>query len=712
MSTGEIELRNTNNEIAWGDVNQITIDDDDGYNLIFVMDDAAAGVLPAQCRSAKFKANTGLSYKNTSGVLTAPNINTYGGVCVDKTRKLVFMSAFNEIHSASYDQDGFFTLKDSNSYILPRLQTFDVDTDLSILLGAGTQVGDSQSGALICWEYTSDGTLTQKNHVKSSVDPLRPFWANKSTKIISVSDQTAGLKTFSYSSAGISTQIDSAVPAGCDFDAAWGIENNGSAKSYVFVLDNGGPCIRRYEIATDGTITDTGIVFTLSGVTSFGARLTGDVSNRLLFMPYVTLSGSIYLLVIKCDLYWQNAIFADLYLMTGSDFALAIEDNFLFTVNANGNELSLFKYKELVERTHDERSSKDRNVFFSYKEATPFVADANCLFSGNGKMSFPSPTILVETDIEKIGSGEHGKKNEIQCAYSEWKYATSRLSEIAYLLSFFLGVNDRVQNPVGNVFVHEIKEGFLSLPTFTFEYFNRNSGGNYIYCGNVITDFELSFGTGSETAISAVFSGVGNRFHVVDGSLVENPKGTMTIGEHDFSSAPILSYRNSNLWIADDLESDFGISSVDFSSEDLGSNVTDVTTLLKNIRITGTNGMSADTMLRAGGNGTLNSSQVGSRRYNLMFDLKKDIDIISTETPRLEDKKYTVEIGLESKEILSGYPYAIDIFLPVVSIMRAPENNESPISKLYQTEVLENFDGDAFILYVQSKFPLSYNAEK
>lgn len=359
---------------------------------------------------------------------------------------------------------------------------------------------------------------------------------------------------------------------------------------------------------------------------------------------------------------------------------------------------------------------KRYRAWFSRKEATAFTADTTAFFEGRGKMTLPEPEYQVESDYGKLGSGEHGKKNELQAVWAPWTYTCDRLSEIAYFLSFFQGNDDAFIVPSAGLsltYVHELKHlpvRSRTLPTFTIEMLTGESTDNEVISGCIVNEFSLSFSSGGNGLIEASFSGWGNRHRVVDGALTANAAGSMSSGAFDFSAEPLVNFKACDFWLADAMESSFGKTSVDFEGEDLGANLKNVTSLVSSVTISGNNGMSADNAARAGGHGVLNDSTRGDRRYTFEFSMWKNRTTIDFNTERLTDKQRSFELGFYGKDIETNYPYGLDIFFPVVQVLSGPEDEGSPITKSYTTEVFEDTEGDSMIAYVQSKVNVGYNS--
>ena len=360
-----------------------------------------------------------------------------------------------------------------------------------------------------------------------------------------------------------------------------------------------------------------------------------------------------------------------------------------------------------------QQSWKSFSAFFTYREATPFTADADEFFEGRGRMMIPEPEYQVESDYNKLGSGEHGRKNEIQAVWTPWSYTCDRMSEIMYFLSYFQGnTSENPGNVTGTAYSHRYKHlpvADRTMPTFGFQI--GPAANLTVVSGCMVNEFSIAFANGGNGVVEATFSGFGNRHQVTDGSIAALSAGTMSTGEIDFSAEPLLNYKCLNFWMGDSY-TDPGKSSVDYEGVDLGATVTNLTTLLNSITIGGSNGMSAADMARASGCGVINDRTRGDRRYTLEFSLRKDDAILNTDTLRLADTQKAYELQFFGPDIEASTPYAIDWFFPVAQILQAPEDDASPVSKAYTTEVFEDTNGDSMIVYAQSAVSVAYNSTK
>lgn len=357
-------------------------------------------------------------------------------------------------------------------------------------------------------------------------------------------------------------------------------------------------------------------------------------------------------------------------------------------------------------------SDKSKRIFFSYKETTANTPNTTCFFEGRGaKMAFPEPEYQLESDKNKMGSGEHGKKAELQALWVPWSYTCERLSEVAYFMSYFQGKSYTVVSH-GTPQVHEIYhllDTERTLPTFTMEYGTGGTGNNKVITGCIVNEFSISFTNGGNGKVEATFSGFGNRHKKVASVFTEHDAGNMETGAFDFSSEPLLNYKCLNVWYANTML-DVDANSVSFGGEDLGTGLTNITTLINSITMGGSNGFAAADHARAGGCGILNDYVRGDRTYSLEINIRKDDSSINTDTLILANTQRALEIQYAGKMIDGNNHYAVDFFYPVVQLMSAPEDTSNPINKNIPFEIFQDSNKDAFLMFAQSAVTAAYNS--
>jgi hypothetical protein len=354
---------------------------------------------------------------------------------------------------------------------------------------------------------------------------------------------------------------------------------------------------------------------------------------------------------------------------------------------------------------------KASKVFFSYRQSGINVPHTTAFFEGNGTMDLPEPEPQLELDKGKLGSGEHGTKGELQAIWTPFTYTCDRMSEIAYFMSYFQGKLYAVVTS-GSLEKHEffhLGVNDRTMPLFTMEYSTTGAASNVVMSDCVVNEFSITLSNGGNGVVEATFSGFGNRHRIVNNAIALNATGTMSSGAFDFSSEPLLNYKCCKLWIAN-TANHLKANSVDFSGEDLGAGLVNLTTLLNTITFGGNNGMTADNMARAGGCGVLNDHERGDRAYTMEINLRKDNDFIDTDTLIVGDTQKAVELEFNGPFISGTDPYAIQWLWPVVQVMSGGEDGASPIAKTIPFEVFEDSTNSAFECFVQSQVGTAYNA--
>lgn len=350
-------------------------------------------------------------------------------------------------------------------------------------------------------------------------------------------------------------------------------------------------------------------------------------------------------------------------------------------------------------------------VFFSHKEASAFTAETLCFIQGFGTMTKPEADYQFESNKMKLGSGEHGTKTEIQAIWTPWSYKCQRLSEIAYMLSYFMG-KEYVVVTSGDLEKHEILHLPVSsrtLPTFTFEYGTGTASGNAVYSGCVVNDFTITFANGGNGVVDATFNGWGNQHRKVTAAFALNALGSMSSGLHAIASEPMVNYKCTKFWKADAATA-ITANSVSFIGEDLGASVVDISTLINSCTITGNNGMNMADMARASGCGIVNDCTRGDRSFSVEMNMRKDnTNGIYTDAAIVANTQLALEIQWNGSYISGTDPYALDIIFPVLQVQKGAEDDGSPLSKTIPFEVFEDSNGDACEIYVQSQVSDAYN---
>ncbi len=352
---------------------------------------------------------------------------------------------------------------------------------------------------------------------------------------------------------------------------------------------------------------------------------------------------------------------------------------------------------------------KDR-IFFSHREGTPFTADTTSFFEGKGTMTFPEPEYTQETNRNKLGAGEHGTKAEVQSILVPWVYNCQKVSEVAYLLSYFQGRSYTVVTS-GSLRRHQINhlpERDRDLPTFTFQY--GTGTANAVFSGAMVNEYSISFSVGGTGVVEATFSGFCNKHSATSNGFTLLSTGSMSDGQWNLNNEPVMNYKALTVWKADASNS-LSAGSASYTGENLGANVVNISTLINSITMTGNNGMTMGDNARAGSYGVLNYRARSDRSYTLEIVMHKDDDDgIDTDDIIRNDTKLAIEVQWNGSYISGTDPHALDIVYPVVQAMSGQEDDESPIARTIPFEVFQDEGGNAVEIFVQSQVGDAYNA--
>ena len=357
------------------------------------------------------------------------------------------------------------------------------------------------------------------------------------------------------------------------------------------------------------------------------------------------------------------------------------------------------------------RTSRKRDkIFFSYRQAGMGTPHTTCFHEGRGTMTFPEPEYQFESDKNKLGSGEHGRKTELQATWAPWTYTCQRMSEIAYFLSYFQGRQYAVTTS-GSLEQHELFHLGVDdrvMPLFTFQY--GTGTANAVFSDNVVNEFSITVAAGGNGIIEATFSGWGNKHRIVGQAFALNATGSMSSGAFSFASEPMINFKSCRFWKADAANT-IKANSASFGGDNLGANVIELTQYINACTITGNNGMSAEDMARAGGSGVINDQDRGDRAYTLELPMRKDnANNLNTDALIITDTQMAVEAQFIGPYIAGSDPYCLIMVFPVVQLQAGPEDDGSPISKADTFEIMQDSTGSAFEAFVQSEVGTAYNA--
>lgn len=358
---------------------------------------------------------------------------------------------------------------------------------------------------------------------------------------------------------------------------------------------------------------------------------------------------------------------------------------------------------------------KASRVFFTWKENktgnenSPLNYKVNgCRFEGRGTMTLPAPTRQIESDKNKLGSGEHGRKSNLMTIATPWSYKTNRPGEIGFLLNFFMGKADIYATSFMHTLYH-LDVGNLELPTFGFQFGDGVS--NKTFAGAVVNEFNISMPfSGGNGQVEATFSGWCNSHYVENDVITVLPVGTLASGNDNTFAEPIVNVKSTNVWLANTLESGFGPGSIGSGAEDLGAGLVNITSLVNNLTITGNNGMSMEEKMRAGGCGIINDWTRGVRAFTLEMNVRKDESVINWDTLATARTQKSVEVEWNGPIVGGSDIYLLDFFIPVVEINSCPEDDATPISQAISTEIFQDAQDEAMIIRAQTSTNKAYDA--
>ena len=360
-------------------------------------------------------------------------------------------------------------------------------------------------------------------------------------------------------------------------------------------------------------------------------------------------------------------------------------------------------------------SHKERRIFFNSKEGTAGTADTYAFFEGRSmQVTFPTVNYLKESNYAKLGSGEQGTLSQVQALYTPFSIKASRLSEVAFLMSYCLGKADTVYSPTSGVQNHELEALAVTsrtLPTFTMHVGKQAATACDVFNHCIINDFSLTLAAGGNGVCDFTANGFANLHYLSSGSLTRNAttnqsafSGSATTA---FAAEPLINYKACNAWYGTALESTPLVQSlVTMSATDLGT-PTSISAVLNSLTFTFSNSLSADDLLRAGGNGILNNQERKDHAITLELSMRKDVDY---DAMALANTQKAIEIQFSGPIIgATAYTYGMDIFFPIVQFGNIAQDTESPINETLPCEVFEDSDHTACAVYCQNAIASGLN---
>ncbi len=364
------------------------------------------------------------------------------------------------------------------------------------------------------------------------------------------------------------------------------------------------------------------------------------------------------------------------------------------------------------------QTRKESRLFLRSKETVAGTENTYDFFEPSSCiMTSPIVIGLNEQDRGKLGSGEHGFNAKTQAVYSNFLIKCSRLSEVAFLLSYVLGETDDMLtiDGINGVYSHALTHfgvASRSLPTYSMLY--RDGEETHLLTHCLIHEFSITFNNGGSGIVEALFHGIGNMHYSNNGILT---KKTSAVGWNSgeltdtISSEPLLNYRGCNFYLGTSLATTPLVhSSFDYSSENL-TGAENITSLINTISITGKNTNIVTDMLRAGGDGIINDRERRDYSFGVEFSIRKDDTLPTTEFSQklLSTDNCALEIAWVGKTISGSNRYGFHVLLPCVHFTSATEDNESPISGVIGAQVMADSTGTALSCYVQNKVNKIFN---
>lgn len=397
---------------------------------------------------------------------------------------------------------------------------------------------------------------------------------------------------------------------------------------------------------------------------------------------------------------------------------LTIRDIYVVSLSQSTDCLGESEPGSGYDHTYTLETSRKNRVFFTYAEnkagfenSPESYAESNARFEGRGEMTVPEPTRVFQTNRGRFGSGEHGTEAELMGIAAPWSYRCDRPFEIGYFLSYLLGHSDRVINN-STPYIHELKclgVDSLELPTFGFQLGDGVS--NIVYSGAIVNECTIKFPFGETNGrIDATFSGFANSHYINVVDFARLPEGTISIADESISTDPILNVKGCRVWLADSLETSFGITSVDTAGEDLDINLVELTALVNSITLTISNGIRLEDRLKATARGLLNDWVRGKREIQCELNMRRDSVIVNwgqiadAETPKALEVEWLGPniYGTEER-------CAFNFFIPKFQTLSAQQDMGTPVSENILTEIFMDSTGNPLLAYFKNEKSVGFN---
>lgn len=361
-------------------------------------------------------------------------------------------------------------------------------------------------------------------------------------------------------------------------------------------------------------------------------------------------------------------------------------------------------------------SSKSGKLYLRYKESVPGTESSLDFFETNSCiMDMPKTVWLQESNVGKLGKGEYGKAAELQACYSTFSVKCTRLSEVIYFLSFFLGNEEPlvVIDAGDSVYSHRINALSVnerSLPTFTAIYCDGYSNHLMTHC--IINNFTLTFSHGGNGRISATFTGVCNLYNNTLGGISKNIVSTpWSLGAHTLAVAaePLINFTGCRFYIGSAVGS-ITHGTLDYTTSSL-LDASDVSKYVDSITITGNNGVDGEEAMRAGGGIVINSQERKDFAFTCSVKVRKHraggnlafYEWVTSNTQK------AIEINWQGKAIVTTDRYSAKFLLPVVQIQDITESKEVCLMQVAPFYVFSDDNETAFEVFAQNQISTRYN---
>lgn len=366
-------------------------------------------------------------------------------------------------------------------------------------------------------------------------------------------------------------------------------------------------------------------------------------------------------------------------------------------------------------------SRKESRLYVRSKESVAGTQDATAFDffeSSSCVMTKPPSTMMQETNMGKLGSGEFGTRAELQAVHSAFSVKCSRLSEFLYFMSYFQGKEDVISviDVPNSIFSHRLTHlpvTSRTMPTFMMLYADGSITHCLTHC--LITDFSFTLANGGNGIIDATFNGICNMHYSNAGVLTKQTALVPWVsGAYTtiINAESLINYKGCQFFIGTATEAvPLVQANIAFNATNL-ANSQSICPFINSVSVTGNNGITAEDAIRACGNGIINNQERKDYAYTLEINTRKDdaLPTTSYDALLLADTAQAIEINWSGKRIADALQYGLAMFLPVVQLTNVAEDDESPINQTLSYSVFADSNGTAFEVFGQNKIGLRLNA--